>query len=351
MTNRTVSTALAGLAALGLTSVTTTAVAQDISDVYKDRTATILVGYGAGGTYGRTSLLLGKHFGDAIPGKPNLVVQHMPGAGGLKATNYFYNVAPKNGLNLLMPPDMTVVSALLRPNKVKYKVREFTWLGRVFGQNNTLVVRRDTGIKTLKDLMKKQITVGSSGTGSPTFLIPTTLNALLGTKLKIVKGYKGSQKMQFAMEQGEVQGVSLGWTAWISGRPHFFTGGDKSFAIPLVQSGFSRQKGIENVPLISEVLKNEEDKDVARMLGSSGVLGRGLVLPPGAPNRLVKPLRAAFAKVTKQKAFIKDALKRGLLVDPLSGKDIQKVINELMSMPASTVKRARELIFPPKKKS
>ena len=147
--------------------------------------------------------------------------------------------------------------------------------------------------------------------------------------------------MQLAMEQGEVSGVALGWTAWISGRPHFFTGGDKSFAFPLVQSGYSRQKGIEHIPLIRELLNSEVDKNV----------GRGLVLPPGAPKRLVKPLRAAFASVNKKPDFIKDAHSRGLMVDPISGKDIQKVINELMNMPASTVKRARELIFPKKKKS
>ena len=346
---KSVTMVLSGIAALGLASVTTSAVAEDVSDVYKDRTATILVGYGAGGTYGRTSLLLGKHLGAAIPGNPNMVVQHMPGAGGLKAANYFYNVAPKNGLHLLMPPEMTVVSELLRPNKVKFKCQEFTWLGRVFGQNPAFVVRRDSGIKTIKDLTKKQLNVASSGKGSPSFLIPTLMNALLGTKLKPVIGYKGSQKMQHAMEQGEVSGLALGWTAWISGRPHFFTGGDKSFAFPLVQSGYSRQKGIEHIPLIRELLNSEADKNVARMLGSAGVLGRGLVLPPGAPKRLVKPLRVAFASVNKNKDFIKDAHSRGLMVDPISGKDIQKVINKLMSMPASTVKRARELIFPKKK--
>lgn len=345
--NKFLIVALASTAALTIGAAGATA--QDISDVYKDRTVTILVGYGAGGTYGRTSLLLGKHFGKTIPGQPTIVVQHMPGAGGLKATNYFYNVAPKQGLNLLMPPEMTVVSALLRPSKVKFKVKEFTWLGRVFGQNTTLVLRRDAGIKTIKDLLKKEINVASSGKGSPTFLIPTLLNGLLGTKLKPVIGYRGSQKMQFAMEQGEVSGVALGWTAWISGRPQFFEGGDKSFALPLVQSGYTRQKGIEHIPLIRDLLTDQTDKDVARMLGSAGVLGRGLVLPPGVPQRLVKPLRAAFAKVTKQKAFIKDALSRGLMVDPISGADIQKVINELMSMPASTVKRARDLIFPKKK--
>lgn len=346
---RTVSTALAGIASLGLAGISTGAVAQNVTDVYKDRTATILVGYGAGGTYGRTSLLLGKHFGAAIPGKPNLVVQHMPGAGGLKATNYFYNVAPKNGLNFLMPPEMTVVSELLRPKKVKFKTKEFTWMGRVFGQNTTLVVRRDSGIRSLKDLTRKQIVVGSSGKGSPTFLIPTTLNALVKTQLKIVIGYRGSQKLQLAMEQKEVQGVSLGWTAWISGRPHWFKDGSNSFAIPLVQSGYTRQKGIEHVPLIRDFLDNDDDKAVARMLGSAGVLGRGLVLPPGAPSFLVDPLRAAFSRVTKQPDFIKDAHSRGLLVDPIEGAEIQKVINELMSMPASTVKRARSLIFPSKK--
>ncbi|MEE8334589.1 MAG: hypothetical protein V3R85_12140, partial [Alphaproteobacteria bacterium] len=164
--NRFLIVALASTAALTIGA--TGATAQDISDVYKDRTVTILVGYGAGGTYGRTSLLLGKHLGKVIPGKPTIVVQHMPGAGGIKATNYFYNVAPKQGHNLLMPPEMSVVSALLRPKKVKFKVTEFTWLGRVFGQNTTLVVRRDSGIRSIKDLMKKQINVASSGKGSPT---------------------------------------------------------------------------------------------------------------------------------------------------------------------------------------
>lgn len=332
-------------AAAAAASVAMPAVAQDISGVYRDRTVTILVGYGAGGTYGRTSLLLGAHLSKVIPGNPTVVVQHMPGAGGLKATNYFANVAPRNGLYLLMPPEMTIVSELLRPEKVKFKAKEFTWLGRVFGQNTTLVVRRDSGIKTLQELTKKQVIVASSGKGSPTYLVPSMLKALLGTKLKIVVGYRGSRKMQFAMEQGEVQGVALGWTAWVSGRPDWFKGGDKSFAIPLVQSGFSRQKGIEHVPMVRDFLNNEDDRKVAQLLASAAVIGRGLVLPPTAPRKLVKPLRAAFAAITKDKAFIKDAYKRGLLVDPLTGEQIQKMVDDLMSMPEATRQRARNIIF------
>jgi tripartite-type tricarboxylate transporter receptor subunit TctC len=343
---RSVSTIISGIAALGFAGLSTNAIAQSAEKVYKDRTVTILVGYSAGGTYGRTSLLLSEHLGQYVPGKPTMVVQHMPGAGGIKAANYFYNVAPKNGLVLLMPPEMTVASELLRPNKVKYKTREFTWLGRVFGQNTTLVLLRTAGITSLDQLKSREVIVGSSGKGSPTFLIPTLLNALLKTKLKIIIGYRGSKPLQLATEQNEIQGIALGWTAWTTGRPTWFEGGNKSRVVALVQSGYSRQKGAEHVPLISEFLDNADDKAVAKMLGSAGVLGRGLVLPPGAPSNLVNPLRAAFSEVTKDKAFIRDALRRGLLVDPLEGAEIQKVINELMSTPPSIVKRARQLIFP-----
>ncbi len=342
---------IAGIAALTLgAALAIPAQAEPLGDFYKGKRITILVGYGAGGTYGRTSLLLGKHLGKVIPGNPTIVVQHMPGAGGIKAANYAYNAMPANGFNLLMPPEMSIVSELLRPKKVKFKTKDFTWLGRVFGQNTTVVVRRDTGVKTLEDAMKKQVIVASSGKGSPTFLIPTLLNALLGTKFKIVTGYKGSRKMQHATEQGEVHGVALGWTAWISAKPEWFRNGDKSFAIPLVQSGFKRQDGIKHVRMIREVLTNAEDRQIAEMLASASMLGRGLVLPPKAPKRLVAPLRAAFAAITKDKAFIKDAYKRGLEVDPIGGAEIQERVNQILAMAPATVKKARALIFPPRKK-
>ncbi len=342
-------TTIAGVFVLTLgAALTIPAQAQSLGDFYKNRTITILVGYGAGGTYGRTSLLLGKHLGSVIPGNPTIIVQHMPGAGGIKAANFAYNAMPKQGYNLLMPPEMSIVSELLRPEKVKFKTKDFTWLGRVFGQNTTVVVRRDTGVKTLEDAIKKQVIVASSGKGSPTFLIPTLLNALLGTRFKIVTGYKGSRKMQHAMEQNEAGGLAIGWTAWISAKPEWFEDGDKSFAIALVQSGFKRQKGIEHVRMIREVLTNDEDRQIAEMLASASMLGRGLVLPPGAPKKLVEPLRKAFAAITKDKASIKDAYKRGLEVDPISGADIQAKVNQILAMSPKTVKKARALIFPPK---
>ncbi len=189
-------------AALAATISTAPAFADPASDTYKGQTITILVGYGAGGTYGKNSILLARDMAKYISGHPQMVVQHMPGAGGLKATNFAYNVLPKNGMGILMLPNMIAVSEKLRPKKVKYKTDRFTWLGRVIGSNSTLAVRRDSGIRNLADIRKNKLIVASSGTGSPTFLMPSLLNSMLGTKLKIVKGYKGSRKMQLSMEQG-----------------------------------------------------------------------------------------------------------------------------------------------------
>jgi tripartite-type tricarboxylate transporter receptor subunit TctC len=179
------------------------ATAQSAADVFKDRTVTILVGYGAGGTYGQTALLLSNHLGNHIPGKPNVIVQHMPGAGGLKAANYAYVVMPKNGHNILMPPEMSVVSQMLRPKRVRYDVAKMHWLGTVFGANQIMMVRRDTGIKGIEDLRKKEVIVASTGTGSPTYIVPAMMNGILKTKFKIVTGYKGSAGTSLSVEQGE----------------------------------------------------------------------------------------------------------------------------------------------------
>ncbi|MEE8334058.1 MAG: hypothetical protein V3R85_09440 [Alphaproteobacteria bacterium] len=318
--------------------------ADPVADTYKGQTITILVGYGAGGTYGKNSILLARDMSRYIPGHPTMVVQHMPGAGGLKATNYAYNVLPKNGMGILMPPNMIAVSEKLRPKKVKYKTNKFTWLGRVIGSNSTLAVRRDSGIREFADIRTKPLIVASSGTGSPTFLMPALINSMLGTKLKIVKGYKGSRKMQLSMEQGETQGIAIGWTAWYSGRPQWF-GTKDSFAIPIIQNGYKREAGLENVPLILDFAKNEEERQIAKFLASASIIGRGLAFPPDVPRHLIEPMRAAFWKTVTNPAFIAEAKRRRLPVAQMTGAEIQKIVNDVMKIKPSVVKTARKMIF------
>lgn len=302
-------TSLAALAAAG--SVLASPAAADVlADKYAGKTITIIYGYGAGGTYGKTSILLSRYLGKNIPGNPTVITKSMPGAGGLKSANYAFNAMPKGGLYMLMPPDMSMVSQVLRPKKVKYDARKFTWLGRVFGSNNLIATRRDAGAKNYKDAMKEEIIMGSTGKGSPTFIVTSLANGLLGTKFKIVSGYKGSARVRQAMEQGEVKGVSLAWAAWKNGHPQWFQGSE-SFAVGLLQSGFERSPDLPNVPLISELVTDPTAKAAADLIATSSLIGRGLVMPPGTPQELIEPLRAAFWKTVNSDEFKAEAKKIG----------------------------------------
>tara|TARA_B100000676_G_scaffold305296_1_gene359199 strand:+ start:551 stop:1603 length:1053 start_codon:yes stop_codon:yes gene_type:complete len=330
----------AGLAAAAAVLVAVPTSAMD----YSGKTITVIFGYGTGGTYGKTTLLLTRHLGKFIPGNPTLIAKSMPGAGGLKSANYAYNAMPKNGLYLLMPPDMSLVSQVLRPKKVKYDAKNFTWLGRVFGSNNLIAIRRDTKVLTFDMAKKSEVIMGSTGKGSPTFIIPSLANGLLGTKFKIVSGYKGSARTRQAMEQGEVRGVSLAWAAWKNGHPQWFRG-DNSFAVPILQSGFKRDPDLPNTPLISELVKDPNAKAAADLIATSSLIGRGLALPPGTPKKLVPILREAFWKAVNSPGFIEDAKKSKLPLSPLKGAEIQKTVNEILGMSPTAVKAAHTAIF------
>jgi tripartite-type tricarboxylate transporter receptor subunit TctC len=322
------------------------AMAQSVADHYKSRTVTILVGYGAGGTYGQTSLLLAQHIGDHIPGNPTVIVQHMPGAGGIKMTNYAYNVMPKNGHFFMMPPEMSVVSQLLRPKRVKYVTTGFTWLGTVFGANQVMIVRRDTGIKSLADLTKKQIIVASTGKGSPTYLVPAMMNGVLKTKFKIVTGYKGSAGTSLSVEQGETFGMTNSWVSWTANRPQWFKGKSNDFALKLLQVGFNKEPDLPNLPLLTDLATTPDDRAASAMLSTASIIGRGLALPPGVPKNLVEPLRTAFAATVVDPKFLASAKKRKLPVIPIKGAVLQKtIVDAIATMSPSAIATAKKYLF------
>lgn len=335
---------LLAAAGVALCALAAPAAADDVAALYSGKTITIIFGYGTGGTYGKTSLVLSRHLGKHIPGNPTVITQSMPGAGGLKATNYAYNAMPKTGLYLLMPPDMSMVSQVLRPGKVKYDARKFKWLGRVFGSNNLIAVRRDSGVTTYEQAMAKQVVMGSTGKGSPTFIVTALANGLVGTKFKIVQGYKGSARTKQAMEQGEVSGISLAWASWKSDKLAWFTGAG-SFAVGLLQSGFDRDKDLPDIPLIGEVVGDPDAKAAADLIATSSLIGRSLALPPGAPDFLTEPLRQAFWKTVNDPAFIADATKTKLPLLQKRGAEIQETVGRILAMSPTAVARARTAIF------
>ena len=177
---------LAAVAAIGVGA--TPVVADAVSDHYKDRTVTILIGYGPGGTYDKYAQTMARHYGNHIPGKPNVIVQHMPGAGGAKAMNYAYNVMPKNGFNVVMPLDNIVINQLLRPERMRYNARDFTWLGSSNQTNIVVVARADSGVTDLKSWRTNSLIGATSGKNFSGYLTPRMVMATLGLKGKIVTG-------------------------------------------------------------------------------------------------------------------------------------------------------------------
>ena len=338
---------IAGAAALTLAALpANTARAGAVADFYKGKTVTIVYGFSPGGTYGKYAQMMSRHLQRHIPGKPNIISQSMPGAGGTKATNYAYTILPKNGTALLMPPDSIIVSQLLRPKGVRYKANEFTWLGNLIESNSIVVVRADAGVKSLADIVKKQVIMSSTGKGSQTFLVPSMLNGVFGTRFKIVMGYKGSAGSMLAMEQGETQGVSLTWLAWKTNRPQWFDNSQSELkGIPVVQIGFQKEQDLPNVDMARDLAKNAEDRQIVDFMASLGPIGRGLAAVPGVPRGRVMALRAAFKAMSRDRELLAEAKKRNLRIKPKSGEEVQKIVNDVLKMSPAVIKRARKLIM------
>lgn len=314
--------------------------AQSTADFFKGKTLRIVFGFGVGGTYGKYSQILAQYLAPHV-GADSIITQSMPGAGGIKATNYVYNVGTKDGLTLFMPPDTLIISELLRPKAVKYKSNQFSWLGAVIQSNSVIAVRADSGIEKVSDLKTKKVIMASTGKGSQTFLMPMLANAVYGAKFDIVMGYQGSRKSQLAMEQGEVQGLSVTWLSWKSAKEQWFTDG---FAKAIIQIGTKKEADLPDVPMLSELVTGEDLK-IVNFMATMGPIGRGLVLPPGVPQDRVDFLRAAFKKAVADPNFIADANKRKLRVQPATGEEIQGIVNDSLNVSEKTVQRARTLIF------
>ncbi len=320
----------------------TTGSAASVADFYRGKTVKIVVSFSPGGTYGLYGRLASRHWPRHVPGKPTMVLQHMTGAGGLKATNFVYTASPKDGSEIGMLVDSMVIAQLLRPKKVKFDASKFQFLGSAVGTPHVLAVRRDSGVTSLADMKKKVIKLGSTGTGSPTFLMPTIIGALIGTKAKIVKGYKGSRSITVAIERGEVQGMSLAWISWKAQKSAWFKSG---FLVPIITVGVTREPDLPNIPSFVELTKTKADRDIAIFMSSYAVMGRSFTFPPGVPKDRVKALRVAFDKMVKDPAFLADAKKRNLPVAPKTGKEINAFVAKAMKIDAKLVKRTRKAIF------
>jgi tripartite-type tricarboxylate transporter receptor subunit TctC len=308
---------------------------------YEGKTITIVTSTGAGGTYDVTARLIARHMPRFIPGKPNVIVQNMPGGGNVLATNFMYAIAPKDGTTIATLHNAMPVHQALGGQGVRFDAGKFEWLGSTGPENEVILVWHTSGIRTFDDLTKREVILGGTGAGSGIVIMPRLMNALLGTRFKIVTGYKSSEDINIALQRGEVEARAFSLISITAQRADWLR--DKKITF-LAQAGAKRAHEIPDVPLVTELAKNDEDRQVFKLVSASQGLGRPYVAPPGVPADRLAILRKAFAATMKDQAFLAEAEKLRIDIDATSAADVTQLVRETVNAPASGVAKAKAAI-------
>ena len=312
------------------------AAADTVEDYYKGKTIDLVIGYSAGGGYDAYARLVARHLGNHIPGKPAIVPKQMPGAGSRAAAQYVYNVAPKDGTVLATVDQSMAVQQAMGDPSIKFDCNKYIYIGNPASENNTIVTWHTSGIKTIEDARKKEVPMGSTGSNTSSQYV-LALNALAGTKFKVIAGYPGGNDINLAMEKEEVAGRgSNSWGSWKATRPQWLT--EKKINI-LAQIGLKKTADLPDVPLLMDLVSSPEDKAAMKMLSAPTTIGRPIFTTPGVPADRVKALRAAFDAMLKDEAFLNEAKKLKLDIDPVSGEELQRITAEIIATPAPIADR------------
>jgi len=320
-----------------------------VEPFYKDKTVKIIVGFGSGGIYDRWGRLLARHMPKHIPGRPDFVVQNMPGAGSLIAANYVYGVAKPDGLTLGIIGPALYFDQLVGRKEVNFDWTRFVWLGAFESTIQLLYIRSDSPHKTIEDLhtTTEPARCGASGRGSNTYYFPKLLEEALGLKFHIVLGYAGAPDIDLAIQKGEVhcRGGTIG---------DFFTRepartwGRTGFVRVLVQGGTRRDPRLPDVPTIYELMDKHKASDSAKRLAkvvlSPDDLGRVVAGAPGIPGERVKALRESFIKTVSDPDFIAEARKGQLDPEPVNSGELESIAKQVMEQPPEIVERLKKLL-------
>jgi tripartite-type tricarboxylate transporter receptor subunit TctC len=330
-------------------------------DFYKDRTITFVIGSAPGGGYDTYSRLIAGHLGKHLEGRPLIIPQNMPGAGSIRAANYLYNIAPKDGTAIGMvdeaiffnqilgaqepatePSELNWFQSILRRIVGKQESRtdavKFNWIGRILANSAVLFARREAGVEKIEDAFEKELIVSASGTASK--LNWTVLKNTLGMKFKIVSGYQGSNESLLALMRGEADALSMPWSILrITGEELMR---DKKINL-LLQTGAEKDADLAHIPRMIDLARNDDERRLLELFSSPSVIGRAVLAPPGTSVERVAELRRAFTAMTQDPIFLSDLDKARLELSPLSGEELQAAVAAMGRLPESLIERARRV--------
>lgn len=310
------------------------------ANFYRGKSIELVISTGVGGGLDANARVVARHIGNHIPGQPAIVPKNMPGAGHIRAANYVFTQAPKDGTTIAtFIPIFVMAQVLERSRSIQFNPAEFNWLASTSSSNSTVYVWHTSGIKSVEDATKRQVRMGGTGVGSYTVIYPVVMNSLIGTKFKLVTGYQSAAEVGLALERGEIEGrAGNNFNSLKAENGEWLRTGKINL---IAQVGLERDAEFPNVPLLTDYAKNEDDRRILQLFSTDVVIGRPFVTSPGVPAERVAMLRRAFDAMMKDPAYIEDSRKANLDVMPTEGAAIQKVVAEIVGTPDDIIAKAK----------
>ncbi len=332
----------AGLALALSLAVPSASQADAVADFYKGKTIEMHIGYTAGGGYDVYGRIVARHMGKHVPGNPQIVPKNTPGAGSLRAANWLYAAAPKDGTAIATVARGAAFDPLLGVTAAQFDGNKFNWIGSANDEVSVCVSWKDSGVTSLNDLLTKELVVGGTGPTADTDQFPKVINAILGTKMKLIPGYPGGNDVSMAMERGEVKGrCAWSWSSLVATRMNWYK--DKTVHV-LIQLALNKHPDLPDVPLIMDLAKNDQDRAILTLVFARQTMGRPFMAPPGVPADRIAALRKAFMATMKDKDFLGEAEKAQLEITPVSGEDLQALVAKGYAVDPAIAKRVAEII-------
>jgi tripartite-type tricarboxylate transporter receptor subunit TctC len=304
---------------------------------YKGKSISLVIASNTSGGYDTYGRLLARHLPRHLAGNPTVVPQNMPGAGGIRAANYLYAVAPKDGTVFGIFDQAMFLDQLMGIPGLRGDVRQFNWIGRLLSNSSVLFAWHTAAVQKIQDAFTHELIVAAPGSNSR--LNWTALNALAGTKLKLLTGYEGPATAKIAMERGEVEALSLPWGVLRAENPEWLSG--KKINL-LLQTGFDKNADLPDLPRMIDLAKTDEDRKVLEIFASPSLVGRSFAAPPGLPKERVDELRTAFMAVVKDPEFLAEVANLNFDLDPLAGAELQDFFVKA-NYPPALIERAKAI--------
>ncbi len=318
------------------------AAADPVADFYKGRTIELHIGYSAGGGYDVYGRLVARHMGRHIPGNPQIVPKNTPGAGSLRAANWLYSAAPKDGTAMATVARGAAFDPILGVTAAQFDGNKFNWIGSANDEVSVCVSWKDSGVTSFEDLKQKELVIGGTGPSADTDQFPKVINAVLGTRMRVIPGYPGGNDVNIAMERGEVKGrCAWSWSSVVSTRQQWIK--DKTVNV-LIQLALQKHPELPDVPLIMDLAKSEQDRQMLGLVFARQTMGRPFMAPPGVPAERIAALRKAFMDTMKDKELLAEAERSQLEITPVSGEELQKLVARTLAVDPTIAKRVADIL-------